>query len=652
MMRTLFLTITLLPMVMPMKSQADALYPANPETLEPEAFIALPLGSIEPRGWLRDQLRVQAEGLTGHLDEFWPSVSESAWKGGDGDAWERTPYYLDGLVPLAYQLKDQRLTEKTKPFIEWMLSSGRANGWFGPAQNQDRWPLAVALKVLTQYADATGDTRVTTLLQDYFRYLKNEAPDWPDKEWRGVRAMENIPSILWLYRRTGDAELLEVADSIYENSFDWTGYFLNFPYPDEVLQKGIQYGHPSHVVNIGMAIKYPGLWYQRSRDTRHKKALYDGLAALHKTHDQAAGRFSGDEHLSGRHPSQGTELCGVVETMFSLENLIALYGDAALADRLESLAYNANPGACTEDYWAHQYDQQSNQVVCSVAKRNWSTNGDASNLYGLEPNYGCCTANMHQGWPKFVAHLWMASRDRGVAAVAYGPSEVTVRVGSDGTEVRILQETEYPFDGRVRFTISMSEPLSVFPFYLRIPAWAEDARIECESETVEPKPGTFFRLNRKWRDGDVVDLNLPMRVRTETRYNGATAILRGPLYYSLRIGEFFKERTRHHETLPVIDWEVYPTTPWNYGLILDPSQPEESIAVERHPIAKQPFAHDTPPVVLRMKGRAIPEWVQVDNSAGTPPRSPAVSEQPVTDLELIPYGSTRLRITEFPVLGD
>ncbi len=172
-MRTFFLTMTLLPMVMPMEPQADTLYPANPETLEPETFIALPLGAIEPRGWLRDQLTVQAEGLTGHLDEFWPSVSESAWKGGGGDAWERAPYYLDGLVPLAYQLKEQELIDKTKPFVEWMLSSGQANGWFGPPQNKDRWPLAVALKVLTQTADATGDARVTTLLQNYFRYLKN-----------------------------------------------------------------------------------------------------------------------------------------------------------------------------------------------------------------------------------------------------------------------------------------------------------------------------------------------------------------------------------------------------------------------------------------------------------------------------------------------
>ena len=178
--------------------------------------------------------------------------------------------------------------------------------------------------------------------------------------------------------------------------------------------------------------------------------------------------FSADEHYAGRDPSQGTELCAVVEAMFSLETDISILGDPALGDRLERIAYNALPGTMTDDAWAHQYDQQANQVIVSVANRRWSTNGPESNLFGLEPNFGCCTANLHQGWPKFAAHLWMGTQDRGLAAVAYGPSEVSTLV-ADGVPVTITETTEYPFRETVRVAVKVLQPVN-FPLLLRIPA--------------------------------------------------------------------------------------------------------------------------------------------------------------------------------------
>jgi hypothetical protein len=65
------------------------------------AFVPLTLGSIKPSGWLKDQLRIQRAGLSGHLDEFWPDIKDSAWFGGKAEGWERVPYWLDGIVPLA-----------------------------------------------------------------------------------------------------------------------------------------------------------------------------------------------------------------------------------------------------------------------------------------------------------------------------------------------------------------------------------------------------------------------------------------------------------------------------------------------------------------------------------------------------------------------
>ena len=630
---------------------ANKFYPVNRPPLAQTKFVALPLGAIKPQGWLKDQLTVQARGLTGHLDEFWPDLKNSAWKGKDGDAWERGPYYLDGLLPLAYLLDDDQLAGIAGPYIQWLLASSQPNGWFGPAKNHDRWPLAVAMKVLTQYYEATSDPRALTVLKNYFVYLKNAPPDWPDKEWRGVRAMENVVTAYWLYRRTGDPELLKVADSIYRNSFDWTSYFLKFPYTEDVINRGVKHGHPTHVVNIAMAIKHPGVFFQQARDERLRQAVFAGIQSLDLNHGQVGGRFSGDEHLAGRRPTQGTELCGVVEYMFSLENLIEVLGEPTLADRLEMLAYNGNPGATTADYWAHQYDQQANQVLCTVAKRKWSTNGDDSNLYGLEPNFGCCTANMHQGWPKFVSHLWMATHDQGLAAVAYGPCQVTARV-FDGTTVTIKEVTEYPFDGVIKFKVEIPDP-TPFPLYFRIPAWAAGTvvKLNGKPEPVKAQPGSFVCLQHNWKSGDIVTLDMPMRIRAEKRHNGAVAIYRGPLVFSLKLFENFRALKSHAGKLPAIDWQITPDLEWNYGLIVDPEKPENYFEVIKRDIASVPFEHNQAPVILVAKGRIIPEWKLVDNSAGETPLSPVVSSQPVTRLELIPYGSTRLRITEFPVLS-
>jgi hypothetical protein len=617
----------------------------NRAPLAPSAFYRLPLTSVKPAGWLKDQLRIQADGITGHLGEFWADVGpNSAWLGGTGEGWERGPYYLDGLLPLAYLLDDPKLIAKVKPWVDWTLDHQRPDGQIGPEKNVDWWPIMIMLKVLTQYHEATGDPRVIPLLEKYFACQSRMLAAQPLKSWAIYRWQDELASLLWLYNRTGSPKLLELAQQLKAQGFDWRKFYENFPYSGRIAAG--QNKHESHGVNNAMGLKTAALWYLVSHDPADRAGTGMALNVLDKFEGLPNGMFSADEHFAGRNPSQGIELCAVVEMMFSLELDLAVLGDARLGDRLEKLAFNPLPGTQTADQWSHQYDQQPNQASVTLGRRGWTTNGPDSNLFGFAPNFGCCTANLHQGWPKFTASLWMASPDDGLAVAAYAPCEV--RTSIKGVDVLVEEATEYPFRDRISLTVSPASPAR-FPLYLRIPEWTSDPVIVAGGQTVPAvKPGTYHRVEREWRKGDRVEITLPMPVRAIEGFNGSVSMERGPLVYSLRIGESW---SKLKQTGPVTDWEVYPTSPWNYGLRVDVKNPADSFQVREQPIPKQPFNNASPPIILEAKARRLPQWVVVDDSAAPPPQSPVTSQLQDEPVTLVPYGAARLRITSFPVLG-
>jgi DUF1680 family protein len=647
--------------ILPPPSTASVAGPVwNREPLQQGSLGLLPLGSIRPRGWLHRQLRIQAEGLTGHLDEFWPDVGpNSGWLGGTGESWERGPYFLDGLLPLAYVLDDARLKAKARKWVEWTLTNQGAEGWIGPRKNTDWWPNMVMLKVLTQYQEATGDARVIPLMQRYFAHHLAQGSQRPLHEWASYRWADELLSVLWLYNRTGDAKLLELARLLHAQGADWKRHFAEFEFPEKTSreQLGMKPGAGlpdramrAHGVNNAMALKTSAVWSLVSGDRSDRDAIYRAFEVLDRHHGLPNGMYSGDEHYAGTDPSQGIELCAVVEALFSLQHVLAVVGDPTLADRLERIAFNAMPATFSPDMWSHQYDQQPNQVLCSLHPRSWVSNGPEANIFGLEPNFGCCTANLHQGWPKLVQSLWMATPDHGLAAVAYAPSEVRTTVAG-GTGLSITEDTEYPFRGEVKLKVAPDRPVE-FPLLLRIPAWAEGTLVSVNGQAVAGvRAGQFLRVQRRWQAGDEVVLTLPMAPRVSTWHRGSVAVERGPLVFSLRLGEEWRKLAtgmKKPAPRPAADWEVHPTTAWNYGLVLGLKDAAAAVQVREKPVGDNPFSPRGAPVELAVKGRRVPQWTLVDGSAGPLPQSPVTSSEPDETLTLIPYGSAKLRVTAFP----
>ncbi|MGC9349133.1 MAG: beta-L-arabinofuranosidase domain-containing protein [Anaerolineae bacterium] len=644
-------------------------------SLHPPAFRPLPLGAVKPAGWLRGQLRIQAAGLSGHLDEFWPDIRDSQWFGGDAEAWERAPYWLDGVIPLAYLLEDAELKAKVERYMDFIITHQHDDGWLGPRRmiaasgqqvrpQYDLWAQLLATKVVWQYYVASGDERVITTLERAFDAIDHHIDRAPLFNWGQFRWFEALLALFWLYERSGEPWLFHLAVKLRAQGFDW-GAFFRAPggWPAAAPTPAGRWNYMSHVVNNAMAPKGPALTWRMTGDEEELEAARAMVDKLDQYHGMVTGMFTGDECLAGRRPTHGTELCAVVEYAFSLENLISILGDAAFGDRLERVVFNALPATFSPDMWAHQYDQQVNQEECSRRDdRIWNTNGPDSNLFGVEPNYGCCTANFSQGWPKFAAHLWMMAEGGtqddppGLAAVAYAPS--TVRTTVKDVPVTAALTTDYPFREALHFTVTTERPVE-FSLWLRVPSWADGAALDVDGEPSSGlTPGTFAKVERRWEGTTSLKLQLPMQTSLRRGARHAAAIVRGPLVYALKMGERWECL---NEDIPgggyparagaCADWEVYPTTPWNYALDVDEASLEQDIAFEERPIGDRPFSPEGAPMTATVYGRRLPAWGMDRGSAADAPTSPVTSNEDLEALTLIPYGCTNLRITEFPTLA-
>ena len=647
-------------------------YLNNRYPLLPKPYVELPLGAIKPAGWLEEQMLRMCKGMTGDLDTIYEAVmgKRNGWLGGDGDVWERGPYWIDGLLPLAYIMDNKELKNKVQPWIEWTLASQKDNGYFGPDTDRapeeglqrdnarDWWPKMVMLKVMQQYYSATKDSRILVFFAKYFKYQLAQLPQDPLGKWTfwgEQRGGDNLMIVYWLYNITGDTFLLQLAELIHKQSFNWTDVFLN--------QDHLSRQNSLHCVNLAQGFKEPVIYYQQNRDPKQLQAVKKAVQTIRNTIGFPTGLWAGDELLRFGDPVYGSEFCTAVEMMLSLEEIIKITGDVYWADYLERVAYNALPTQMTDNCDARQYYQQINQVTITREKRNFSTpHEDTDILFGTLTGYPCCTSNLHQGWPKFTQNLWYATVDKGLAALIYAPSKVSARVGN-GTLVSISEKTNYPFEERVRFTFSFENKKvskASFPFHFRVPGWCKQPHVSLNGNDVDfvAFAEGIFKIDREWSDKDELVIDFPMEVKASYWYDGAAVIERGPLVYALKMDEKWEKKEFAKEDSRYGKWyyEVTSSSPWNFSLsgnsLKEENITKDFVVEKKNEIALYPWTLKDAPIVIRAKGRRIPKWQLYNGSVGPInylTQQMNDMEQEEYPIELIPYGCTTLRITEFPV---
>ncbi len=637
----------------------STLYVNNRAPLRPNVFVKLPPGSVKARGWVGEMLRREADGLAGRLGEIsdWLDKKGNAWlEPGGSHGWEEVPYWLRGYHALACQLDDKAKLEESHFWIEAILKSAQPDGYFGPLNagkdgRRELWANMLALQILQDYYEHTGDGRVLPVMTAYCRWELN----YPDEKflrdyWENSRGGDNLLSVIWLYNRTGDQFLLDLMKKIHRCTANWM--------QDTSLPNW-------HNVNVAECFREPATYSLLPGEEKALQNTYNNYRLIRRIYGQVpGGMFGSDENC--RHgyidPRQGTETCGFVEQMLSDEILMAQTGDVMWAANLEDVAFNSLPASMTEDLKALRYLTCPNMVQ-SDSRNHHPGVDNRGPFFSMNPfSSRCCQHNHAMGWPYYAQNLVLASADGGAALLTYSDCQATLLVNG-GKKVTIDEQTRYPFDEDVLLTIGGlgKKQTATFPLYLRIPAWAGDAHVQVNGQSVDCMTTEgLLCISRTWKDGDRVQLHLPMHLslRRWALNKNSVSVDYGPLTMSLLIKERREQVDSRATAIGDSHWqegadasqwpttEIYAESPWNYALV--PCVKSMTVEHMAWPEDNYPFAQASVPLRVKASGAPVPSWGQDETGlCQVLPESdaPRGAVEPIT---LIPMGAARLRVSAFP----
>lgn len=620
------------------------------------AFLKLSITQITPQGWLHEFLSRQKSGLTGHIEVAGYPFDTCQWAGekmqGSPTAWwpyEQTAYYLDGALRLGHLLRDEELLERVRRNFHYVRQHVSASGRYGTelSERYRHWPYASFNRALMCEHGATGDDSIVDLLHRH--YLSFAAVDFAD-----VLELANVEQLCWLFEKTADPRMLEMAEAAYA-LFRSDLRYRNWADGDIDFRSSA--GPSTHGVVYLELVKIPALLYRVTGNQAYLEDAILGLQSMERDHLLVSGLPSSTEHFGGRSASAGTETCNTATFPYTYGTLLQITGAAHYGDAIEKAVFNGGLGAISKDFRAHQYFSAPNQAVCALDSNPYAHHA-ARMAYLPGHDVECCTGNVNRFMPYFVEQMWLATADHGLAAALLGPSTVVARVGTAGSEVSIEELTDYPFSDLIAFRLRMTAPTR-FPLSIRIPAWCRSPELRLNGQLLAPAPvpGQFHRIDQSFADGDQITLKLPMEVNLSHWPRNGVAVERGPLVFSLPIqsqNQVIAARAKSSPAFPAI--ERRPGQHWAYALCLSEGG-QCGISVTEAATGAYPW--DQPPIKISVPARRVPAWqlhAYFDQRLGThvtgtpdfPDNAAALDEIEIIDL--VPYGSTLLRITVFPRL--
>ena len=527
--------------------------PGTPLRSARVALRRLPLGSVRPSGWLRAQMRRDLDsGFAGCLEElsvhvrrdlFGQRLAESAGHAAWWDA-ESRGNWLWGYAMLANLAGAERHVRRADERVAVLRDTQDPDGYLGiheqgarfptgGGENGELWAQSRALAVLLAHHELTGDPaslasarRAADLTVRQYgegrgHFCRHSSQEDRTGLTHGLCYTDAMES---LWEATGDDRYREFAEWLLADFDRWPVPFgnddlaaANLADPQRALR-----GHAVHTVEHLRAVAFAS-----GDDARLAAALRKLRAST-----TPSGAVIGDESLHGLpEPTAGYEYCTLVEMLFSLARLAQRTGDPSLGDWIERLTFNAAQGARTADGRALAY-------LCSDTRTDaLASRPDAYSLltgrhgrFKLSPTHDdvacCCNPNSTRLLPHYIASLWMARVDSpGLVALAYGASELRSFV--DGAEVTIVEDTNYPFEDELRFTVSTSSRVRM-ALLLRRPAWAETCMVA--GVAARDRDG-WLEVEREWEGEVTFALRFGTRVRAERYPCGEIAVLRGPLQF-------------------------------------------------------------------------------------------------------------------------
>jgi hypothetical protein len=650
------------------------------------AFIPLPLGTIEPTGWLRDWALTARDGYTGHMDEVAPAFRQ-AWAADyrmtgdqlsywDRGAWpyEGGGYWLDGMIRLGYALHDDFLLKKAKARLDVVVNNMNANGilfmWWlnknnpadkeaagrqagGEAQAWPIWANGLMGRTLAAYYAGSGDKRVLRALE--MAYSGDRS--WVRKGW----ALSNLWPAFETYTWTGNGNIKEALTELFANSgIETPGKRVRLyeswynRMPDERLAWFRQPDHGVHFNEGTIPWAVGCLWTGKPE---YLKAPCRWYEIIERGDDgmQPHGVPVCDENSGPTGSLRGTETCNVAAYMWSQITLLRVGGQGLMGDRVERAFFNAAPAVISRDFKTHVYHQTPNRIT-----RNLPDGG--AFLYSRTHGPLCCTAALNRFLPNYVMHMWMATYDNGLAAAHYGPCKVSA-LAADGVPVELECRTDYPFKEFIDIAVNPARA-ATFPLSFRIPRWCAHPEVTLNGSLYSAAAGAngFMRIERLWTRGDSIHLRFPMTVRVRTGHDNNAAdtpyatVSYGPLLFALAIPDTVDANT------------VDEAFNWNYALDVQGETPESGITVERRPMPDTWNWQLDAPLRLRARARSF-DWRPVTRKAfpteaaardeASPfhpetvltllPAEPVSGGAAPEEIRLIPYGCTKFRISMFPV---